>query len=322
MRCAAAAVAYSRRENRLMEEYGMWMLEWTDTVFGVTLREEYGFGHKRLQRFFDESRGGLTEMVADYTPERVYEDNGKGRRKGDERARLTDGIETTQTVLDRELRAIGFTDWELVALVPEDRFDAAKIYRDKKLRTAAHSARLAWYTVNGKRALKIYVASTLLYLRDEYKLGAGRLERLYNIIAPKIRGYLESFLIADLAEDVRMKKQLDELHAVLELHGIEMVEMPDEDSVMIRAGASDKPVKAAAVGGIALVADFGGESAPEILFERESVSRNTAESGAAREEVAGDAVECVGITNRGAYTGEITETLRAESHGALPMVGR
>ena len=48
-----------------------------------------------------------------------------------------------------------------------------------------------------------------------------------------------------------MKKQLDELHAVLELHGIEMVEMPDEDSVMIRAGASDKPVKAAAVGGIA-----------------------------------------------------------------------
>ena len=50
MRCAAAAVAYSQRENRLMEEYGMWMLEWMDTVFGVTLREEYGFGHKRLQR--------------------------------------------------------------------------------------------------------------------------------------------------------------------------------------------------------------------------------------------------------------------------------
>lgn len=73
---------------------------------------------------------------------------------------------------------------------------------------------------------------------------------------------------------------------------------------------------------IALVADFGGESAPEILFEREGASRNTAESGATREKVAGDAAECVGITNRGAYTGEIAETLRAESHGALPMVGR
>ena len=73
---------------------------------------------------------------------------------------------------------------------------------------------------------------------------------------------------------------------------------------------------------IALVADFGGESAPEILFERESVSRNTAESRATRKEIAGDAAECAGITNRGACTGEITETLRAESHGALPMVGR
>ena len=39
---------------------------------------------------------------------------------------------------------------------------------------------------------------------------------------------------------------------------------------------------------IALVADFGGESAPEILFERESVSGNIAESGTAREEIAAD----------------------------------
>lgn len=73
---------------------------------------------------------------------------------------------------------------------------------------------------------------------------------------------------------------------------------------------------------IALVADFGGESAPEILFEREDVSRNTAESGAAWKKIAGDAAKCAGITNRGACTGEITETLWVESHGALPMVGR
>lgn len=250
MKCLAKKTQYQKAENALTTEYGMWLLEYVDVVFGVTLAENCGFREKRLQRFYDGNRNGLTEMVNDNMPTTMFVDKGKGRRKGDERARLTDGIETTQTVLDRELRAIGFADYELTALVPEDRFDAAKIYRDKKLRTAAHSARLAWYTVNGKRALKIYVASTLLYLRDEYKLGAGRLEKLYNIIAPKIRGYLESFLIADLAEDRRMKKQLDELHAVLERHGIEMVEMPDEDSVMIRAGASDKPVTAA-VGGIA-----------------------------------------------------------------------
>ena len=42
---------------------------------------------------------------------------------------------------------------------------------------------------------------------------------------------------------------------------------------------------------IALVADFGGDTAGEILFERKSVSGYPAESGAARERLAGDAQE-------------------------------
>lgn len=71
---------------------------------------------------------------------------------------------------------------------------------------------------------------------------------------------------------------------------------------------------------IALVADFGGHAAPEILFERESVPGDPAESGTARESAAGDAENCVGITNRGRSTGCVSETLRACSHGALPMV--
>ena len=70
---------------------------------------------------------------------------------------------------------------------------------------------------------------------------------------------------------------------------------------------------------IALVADFGGQSAPEILFVRESVPGNTSAGGTARERIAGDAADCVGITNRGRSTGDVSETLRACSHGALPM---
>lgn len=71
---------------------------------------------------------------------------------------------------------------------------------------------------------------------------------------------------------------------------------------------------------IALVADFGGHAAPEILFERSGVPGDPAESGTARESAAGDAADCVGITNRGRITGGVSETLRACSHGALPMV--
>jgi len=72
---------------------------------------------------------------------------------------------------------------------------------------------------------------------------------------------------------------------------------------------------------IALVADFGGQSAPEILFVRKSVSGDIEESRTAWERAAGDVENCVGIaiSNRGIVTGEIVETLRAESHGALPM---
>jgi DNA (cytosine-5)-methyltransferase 1 len=40
---------------------------------------------------------------------------------------------------------------------------------------------------------------------------------------------------------------------------------------------------------ISVVADFGGDTAGEILFERKSVSRHPAESGTARERLAGDA---------------------------------
>ena len=51
---------------------------------------------------------------------------------------------------------------------------------------------------------------------------------------------------------------------------------------------------------IALVADFGGESAPEILFERESLSGNLEESGEERE-IASRTVEN-GVDEASAYT--------------------
>ncbi len=73
---------------------------------------------------------------------------------------------------------------------------------------------------------------------------------------------------------------------------------------------------------IALVADFGGESAPEILFERDGVSGDSETRGEAWEGTAGTAPDCVGITNRGSVTGVVSETLRSGLHGALPMVAK
>lgn len=50
---------------------------------------------------------------------------------------------------------------------------------------------------------------------------------------------------------------------------------------------------------IALVADFGGGSAPEILFEREGMRGNPAQGGTEREETAADAEGCAGAANDG-----------------------
>ena len=81
---------------------------------------------------------------------------------------------------------------------------------------------------------------------------------------------------------------------------------------------------------IALVADFGGESAPEILFERKGVSGYTPQGfrswqGAAGTFAEGDGASgCVCLNDQGGsrmdVTEDVTATLRAENHGHPPCV--
>lgn len=72
---------------------------------------------------------------------------------------------------------------------------------------------------------------------------------------------------------------------------------------------------------IALVADFGGQSAPEILFVRESVSGDSEASGEKRKAASRDAEdgtaicdrerEIVSFVNRGYYRSQCSETIRS-----------
>ena len=81
---------------------------------------------------------------------------------------------------------------------------------------------------------------------------------------------------------------------------------------------------------IALVADFGGESAPEILFEREGMSGYTPQSFRPWQGAAGTFAEgagasgCVCLNDQGGsrmdVTEDVTATLRAETHGHPPCV--
>lgn len=83
---------------------------------------------------------------------------------------------------------------------------------------------------------------------------------------------------------------------------------------------------------IALVADFGGESAPEILFERKGVSGYTPQGFRSWQGAAGTFAEgagasgCVCLNDQGGSRMDVTEdvaaTLRAENHGHPPCVMR
>jgi DNA (cytosine-5)-methyltransferase 1 len=75
---------------------------------------------------------------------------------------------------------------------------------------------------------------------------------------------------------------------------------------------------------IALVADFGGQSAPEILFIRKGVSRDLDESESARKATAGDAQNRTGADDRDgiAYTLKIRGGCSGGGKGALIQTDR
>ena len=76
---------------------------------------------------------------------------------------------------------------------------------------------------------------------------------------------------------------------------------------------------------ISLVADFGGRTAPEILFECKSLSRNTEPGGEERERPSegteGSVRNSSGFDgNMGAKAGNVAGALRAQEHGHQPTV--
>lgn len=232
MKCLSKQVDWARRENALMMEYGMWMLEYIDCQLGVQLIREHGFGLKRLQAFFNDGRRDLMETVARYTPDKMQVRTKKGWRAADAAGLLTDGLETAIFVMCRQLRELGFCDPDFASLTVEDRF--AETWHTTA-EEAAHSARLAWYRQNGERAIRLYMAAMMLYLHDTHGYGAVRLSRLYQAAAPEIVRYVERFLLSRRSVDRRMMdEELTALQSELEAHGITLIEAHEEDAVILR----------------------------------------------------------------------------------------
>lgn len=202
MKCLAAAVMYSKKETALSTEYGMWLLEWCDTVIGVALAEKHGFGFKRLQEFYDDTRRGLSETVGNYTPERIF-------------------VNTCR----------------LNELIPIDNFDGKR--RNEIL---CHAARKAWYELNGKRAILLYISYLMIYMNERHGFGKGRLNALMDEVNPKISRYLCDFLRGSISVDNEMKAEFERMHCRLASRGIEFEEMPNKDTVQVRRKTSESVI--------------------------------------------------------------------------------
>lgn len=239
MKCAAGDMIYAQKESAVSYEYGMWMLEWVDTVFGIALGELFGFRMKRLQKFYDGSRNGLSDDVGRYTTDNMRIKRRSGWKSATETERLDDGIDTTMIVMERDLAGFGIDSELLDALDPPDPLaDAVFIPYNRR---AIHGARSAWYEANGRRAVRLYTAYTLLYFHDEYGFGSARLKKILLAITPEIRYYVNTFLKSRMERDNEIRAEFTRKQARLAEFGIEFVELPDENKVdVVKSGSAIK----------------------------------------------------------------------------------
>lgn len=236
MKCAAGDMIYSQKESAVSREYGMWMLEWIDTVAGIGLAELFGFRAKRLQRFYDGSRDGLCDDVGRYTTDSMRIKNRSGWKSATETERLDDGIDTTMLVMERDLAAMGIGAESLNQLAPSDPLADATFISYK--RRAIHGVRSAWYEVNGKRAVRLYTAYTLLYLHNEYGFGEARLKKALDAIVPEVRRYVVAFLESRDERDNEIKAEFLRKQKRLAEFGVAFVELPDENKVdVVKSGS-------------------------------------------------------------------------------------
>lgn len=244
MKCAARDMIYAQKESAVSYEYEMWTLEWIDTVFGIALGKLFGFRLKRLQKFYDGSRNGLSDDVGRYTTDSMRIKGRAGWKSATESERLDDGIDTTMIVMERDLAGFGIGSELLDALDPPDPLaDAVFIPYNRR---AVHGARSAWYEANGKRAIRLYTAYTLLYFHDEYGFGSARLKKVLLEVTPDIRYYVSTFLESRMERDNEIRAEFIRKQGELAKFGVEFVELPEENKVAV--GKSGESVKKSTVG--------------------------------------------------------------------------
>lgn len=239
MKCAANEAYIAKKEERLTTEYGTAYLEYIDVTVSLEMIRQHGWGRKRLQRMYDSERQYVSDWAERYATDSGIKRTRRGIEKLTEAECVAETLATTQYMVDKKLAEIGF-EYELAHTRAED----YKIgYRLRDQRRAV--ARMAWYAQAGGDAARLYATILMLYLHDEYGFGAVRLKRIWEPLLSAMEWYVVRFLRGTTSADEEIRKRLDDGHAEIERHGIELVTIPSEDRVEIRP-KKDVPTEAVA----------------------------------------------------------------------------
>lgn len=229
MKCKAAEVLHDKREQACGAEYGLIFLEFIDCMMSDQIMDQHKWRRKRLQWFYDRERHFLSDYIARYVADKGHvKDQHRGYRPMTEGELLSEGIETTQERVDKELASFGFT-YDPAVLVPSGWKAGWKRREQSKA-----AVRMAWYAQNGGRAARLYLTSQIKMLHDERGFGAERAGKLFDPVAAEIRWFLEKFFAGTDAADLEIKKKIDAVHKKLEGFGLEMVQVPASDAVSVR----------------------------------------------------------------------------------------
>lgn len=229
MKCKAAEVLHDKQEQACGAEYGLIFLEFIDCMISDQMMAQHKWRGKRLQWLYDTERHFLSDYISRYVADKgQVKDKHQGYRAMTEAELLSNALETTQDKVDRELAAIGFT-YDPNALVPQK-------YRTgwRRREQGKAAVRMAWYAQNGGRAARLYLTSLLEMIHDERGFGAERLGKLFDPVAAEVRWYIEKFFLGTESGDREIKKKIDAVHERIAECGVELVQIPASDAVVVR----------------------------------------------------------------------------------------
>lgn len=255
MKCQAKTIKQDMGIARVMRVYGVQSLEAIEAEAAELLLGAYPWFRRedRLSSFYDAQAETLEYYLNRNVADHVYVNSRRGRREATPAEAFEDTINGTIWELTRRLKEAGFD--------ADGIFDRAVGYtpRNPPLGETARiqrEARIAWYAYNGRDAVRTWIGSSALALRDmTYPGGKPRFtipslqEKLLYPLADFIAKWLTEWFNGSDAVDRRLAAEhRTQLLRIERIYGFQVMALEERDqrgrgTVVTLDGAGEAPKK-------------------------------------------------------------------------------